>query len=117
MGRAAFAAAALFIAGGVVPVAGAVAMLFAPAPVMVYAVGLPNPLWRMAGVLVIAAGLIALVAGPYAAGVYALTFGLATVIMCWMIERRKPFELIVLCTAATLIVVGVVAALVSAGSP
>jgi uncharacterized protein YybS (DUF2232 family) len=117
MGRAAFAATALFIAGGVVPVVGAMAMLFAPAPVMVYAVGLPNPMWRMAGVLVIAAGLIALVAGPFGAGVYVLTFGLATVIMCGMLERRKPFELIVLCTAATLIVVGAVAALVSAGSP
>jgi uncharacterized protein YybS (DUF2232 family) len=117
MGRAAFAATALFVAGGVVPVVGAVAMMFAPAPVTVYAVGLPNPMWRMAGVLVIAAGLIALVAGPYAAGVYALTFGLATIIMCGMLERRKPFELIVLCTASTLIVVGVVAALVSAGSP
>src|SRR5260370_42699749 len=98
MGREAFAAAALFIAGGVVPVVGAVAMLFAPAPVMVYAVGLPNPLWRMAGVLVIAAGLIAVVGGAYAAGGLALPFGLAAVIICWVVWRRKPFALNVLFT-------------------
>ena len=45
-------------------------------------------------------GLIALGAGPSAAGAYMLTLGLATVVMVFMVERRRPFEMIVLCAAA-----------------
>ena len=40
--RAAFGAAALFLAGGAVPVFGGVVMLFAPTPVLGYAVGYPR---------------------------------------------------------------------------
>ena len=45
MVRAAFGAAALFLAGGVVPMVGGVALLFAPTPVLGYAVGLLASLW------------------------------------------------------------------------
>jgi uncharacterized protein YybS (DUF2232 family) len=117
MVRTAFAVAAMFLAGALVPVLGGVAMMFTPAPVMGYAVGFPGPALRTTGVIVLAAGLIALGAGPVAAGIYILTFGLATAAMCYMLERRRPFELIVLYTVAAMLVVGVLAAFAFAGSP
>ena len=61
--RAAFGAAALFLAGGVVPAIGGVAMLFAPTPVLSYAIGYPRAMWRMAAAVTLASGLIALGAG------------------------------------------------------
>jgi uncharacterized protein YybS (DUF2232 family) len=115
--RAAFGTAALFLAGGAVPMVGSVAMLFALAPVLAYAVGYPKALWRMAAVVTLAVGLIALGAGPSAAGAYLLTFGLATIVMVSLIERRRPFETIVLCTAAVILLAGVAVALAFAGSP
>jgi len=117
MVRAAFGAAALFLAGGVVPMVGGVAMLFAPTPVLGYAVGYPKALWRMAAVVTLAMGLIALGAGPAAAGAYLLTLGLATIVMVYLIERRRPFETIVLCAAGAMLLVGVAVALAFAGSP
>jgi uncharacterized protein YybS (DUF2232 family) len=115
--RAAFGAAALFLAGGVVPMVGGVAMLFAPTPVLGYAIGYPRTLWRMAAVVTLATGLIALGAGPPAAAAYLLTFGLATIVMVYLIERRRPFETIVLCTAAVMLLAGVAVALAFARSP
>ncbi len=115
--RAAFAAAALFLAGGVVPAIGGLVMLFAPAPVLGYAVGYPKALWRMTAVMVLTAGLIALGAGPSAAGAYLLTLGLATVVMVYLIERRRPFETIVLCSAGAILVAGAALALAFSGSP
>jgi len=117
MVRAAFGAAAMFLAGGVVPVVGGIAMLFAPTPVLGYAIGCPKALWRMAAVVALAAGLIALGAGPSAAGAYLLTLGLATAVMVYMIERRRPFETIVLCSAAAMLVAGAAVALAISGSP
>jgi uncharacterized protein YybS (DUF2232 family) len=115
--RAAFAAAALFLAGGVIPAVGGIAMLFAPAPVMSFAIGYPRALWRMAAAVAMAAGLIALGAGPSAAGAYVLTLGLATAIICQMVDRRRPFELIVLYTVAAVLIAGTLTALALAGSP
>ncbi len=115
--RAAFGAAALFLAGGVVPMVGGVAMLFAPTPVLGYAIGYPRALWRMAAAVALAMGLIALGAGPTAAGAYLLTLGLATILMVYLIERRRPFETIVLCTAGAILLAGVGVALAFAGSP
>jgi uncharacterized protein YybS (DUF2232 family) len=117
MVRAAFGAAALFLASGVVPMVGGVAMLFAPTPVLGYAVGYPKALWRMAAVVTLAVGLIALGAGPAAAGAYLLTLGLATIVMVYLIERRRPFETIVLSAAGAMLLVGVAVALAFAGSP
>jgi uncharacterized protein YybS (DUF2232 family) len=115
--RAAFGAAALFLAGGVVPMVGGVAMLFAPTPVLGYAIGYPRALWRMAAAVALAMGLIALGAGPSAAAGYLLTLGLATIIMVYLIERRRPFETIVLCTAGAVLLASVGVALALAGSP
>jgi uncharacterized protein YybS (DUF2232 family) len=115
--RAAFGAAALFLAGGVVPMVGGVAMVFAPTPVLGYAIGYPRALWRMAAAVAMAAGLIALGAGPAAAGAYLLTLGLATIVMVYLIERRRPFEIIVLCSAAAMLIAGIAVALAFFGSP
>ena len=115
--RAAFGAAALFLAGGVIPIVGGVAMVFAPTPVLGYAIGYPRALWRMGAAVTIAAGLIALGAGPAAAGAYLLTLGLATIMMVYLIERRRPFETIVLCSAAAMLIAGVAVALAFFGSP
>lgn len=115
--RAAFTAAVMFLAGAVIPVAGGAAMLFAPTPVLSYAVGYPGARWRMAAALTLAAAMIGASAGPMAAVAYALSFGLATAIMCYMIERRYPFEMIVLCTTAAVIVTGTLLAFGLAGSP
>lgn len=92
-------------------------MLFAPTPVLGYAIGYPQALWRMAAAITLAAGLIALGAGPSAAGAYLLTLGLATIVMVYLIERRRPFETIVLCTAAAMLVAGAAVALAISGSP
>jgi uncharacterized protein YybS (DUF2232 family) len=115
--RAAFGAAALFLAGGVMPMVGGIVMLLAPTPVLGFAIGYPRALLRMTAVLTLAAGLIALGAGPHAAAAYLLTFGLATIVMVSMIDRRRPFETIVLFSAAAMLIVGAAAALALFGSP
>lgn len=117
MVRAAALSAALFMAVGAVPVAGGFAMLFAPAPILIFAVGRLRPQWRTATSVLLAGALITIAAG-FGAGVsYTVSFGLATMVMCVMLERRYPFELIVLFTAGAMLVAGAAAALISAGSP
>jgi len=100
-----------------VPAVGGVAMLFAPTPVLSYAIGYPRAMWRMTAAMTLAAGLIALGAGPPAAGAYVLTLGLATFVMVYLIEKRRPFERIVMCTTAAMLVAGAAVALAVAGSP
>lgn len=115
--RASFTTAAMFLAGAVIPVVGGILMLFAPAPVMAYAVGSPRALLRVGAVLALAIVMIFAGAGPMAAAAYALSFGLATAIMCHMIERRYPFETIVLCATGAVVVAGTLLAFGIAGSP
>ncbi|MBF6568101.1 MAG: DUF2232 domain-containing protein [Candidatus Binataceae bacterium] len=115
--RAAVIAAVLFVAGCFIPIAGAIAMIFAPTPVLDYAVGHESWLFRSVSSVVIAGGLITLVAGWPAGLAYAATFGIATVLMCRMVEDRRPFEIIVLVTSATMLVCGTFAAFAAAGSP
>ena len=92
-------------------------MLFAPTPVLAYAIGQPRALWRMVAVVTLAVALITLGAGFSAGGAYLLTFGLATIMMVYLIERRRPFETIVLCSAAAMLLAGVAVALAASGSP
>jgi uncharacterized protein YybS (DUF2232 family) len=115
--RAALASAVMFLAGAVVPLLGGVIMIFAPAPVLGFSVGFPHALPRMFAVVALTMGVIALAGGPLAAVAYGLSFGLAAAVMCYMLERRKPFEMVVLCTAAAMLVAGTLAAFVAAGSP
>jgi uncharacterized protein YybS (DUF2232 family) len=107
----------MFLAGAVVPVLGGVAMLFAPIPVLGYSVGFPHALMRMLGVVGLTTSLVALLGGPMAGGAYALTFGLAAAVICYMLERRQPFESIVLCTTTVVLVSGTLASFALAGSP
>jgi uncharacterized protein YybS (DUF2232 family) len=92
-------------------------MLFAPTPVLGYAIGYPKALLRMVAGVALTAVLVTIGAGPAAAGAYMLTLGLATVVMAYLIERRRPFETIVLWTTAAMLVAGAAAALAVAGSP
>jgi uncharacterized protein YybS (DUF2232 family) len=107
----------MFLAGAVVPVVGGIAMLFAPVPVLGYTVGFPHALFRMLGVVGLTTSLVALLGGPMAAGAYAITFGLTAAIICYMLERRQPFESIVLCTTTIVLMTGTLAAFALAGSP
>jgi uncharacterized protein YybS (DUF2232 family) len=115
--RAAVTTAAMFLAGALIPVAGGVVMLFAPTPVLTYVVGYPRPRWRTVAVLGLATAIVGLTAGPMAAVAYALSIALATAIICQMVERRYPFELIVLCTTGAVVVAGTLLAFAIEGSP
>src|ERR1700689_5928771 len=97
--RAAFLSAALFLAAAVVPLVGAIASLFAPVPVLLFSVGFAKARSRAALVILIAAAAVMVLGGWIATLAYLMTFGLAAVVICDMLERRKPFETIVLVTA------------------
>jgi uncharacterized protein YybS (DUF2232 family) len=92
-------------------------MVFAPAPLLGYSVGFPRAMARMAAVLTLSAALVAAGAGISAATAYGVSFGLAAAVMCYMLERRQPFEWIVLGTTSVIIIAGTVTALAFAGSP
>lgn len=117
MARTALASALMFLAGAMVPMLGAFVMLFTPAPLLGFVVGFPRPFVRLACVLALTSGLVAIGGGPMAAGAYAVSFGVAGAVMCYMLERRRPFEIIVVCTTAALVVTGTLAAFALAGSP
>ena len=114
--RAAISSAAMFVAGGIIPIVGALATMLAPVPLMLFAVGYAKARWRIAAAILLASGLIGLGAGAVAAGAFLATAGLAAVIMSHMLERRYPFEVITACTAGAMIVTGAVAAILTAGS-
>ncbi len=115
--RAAALSGALFLAGAAVPIVGSFALLFAPAPVLIYAAGRPRASLRAAAAVALATALVTLAARPAAGLSYGLTFGLAAIVMCWMLERRCPLESIVAATAAGMLAAGIIAALALAGSP
>lgn len=115
--RASALAAACFLAGGAIPILGAIATLFAPVPVLIYAVGRPSPVLRSVASIVAAALLVAVGAGPIAAAGYLVTLGLVTAVVCVMLEKHYSFERIVLIGAAAMLVAGAAAALALTGSP
>jgi uncharacterized protein YybS (DUF2232 family) len=117
MVRASVLSGALFLVGGVVPVVGGAAMLWAPAPVLIYAVGRFQASRRALAAVGLAAGLVMAVAGPLPAVAYAATFGLASVVACGMIERHCRFETIVVVAGAAMLLTGTIAAVAFAGSP
>src|SRR5690242_1916364 len=117
MVRAAALSAALFLAGAAIPVAGTIAMLLAPAPILIFAVARLNANLRALSAAALAGGLVAVAAGPVAGLAYGATIGLATLAMCVMIEAQLSLELIVLVTAATMLTAGIGCALLLAGSP
>ncbi|MGH8679086.1 MAG: DUF2232 domain-containing protein [Burkholderiales bacterium] len=113
--RAAALAGALFLAGGAIPVVGGIAMLLAPAPILIYAVGRMSPRVRSAGAVAIAGLLVTLVAGLYIGAAYLVTLGLATVLIAEMLESKRSFEIIVPVATLAMLVAVAVAALVAAG--
>lgn len=115
--RAAALAAAFFLASGAIPVLGAALMLFAPEPILGYAIGRPNPTMRAAGAVMMAVGLVTLAAGPLAGLTYAMSFGLATLVMGYLLEQRQRFETIVMVTAGASLAACAGAALALSGSP
>lgn len=115
--RAGLASALLFFAGAVVPVLGEAVMVFAAVPVLSFAVGFPYALLRLFGVVAFASGIVTLLGGGIAGAGYAVTFGMSAAIMCYMLERRQPFESIVLCATAAVITVGALVAFAIAGTP
>ena len=107
----------MFLAGAVVPLAGGAIMAFALVPLLGYAVGLPHALRRISVVVAISTALVAAGGGIAAAAAYLVSFGLAAMVMCYMLERRQPFELIVLSATTAVVLAGMVMALAFAGSP
>jgi uncharacterized protein YybS (DUF2232 family) len=114
--RAAFLSAALFLAAAVIPLLGAMTSIFAPAPVLLFSVGLAGARLRATVAIMVAAAAVMALGGWLAALGYLVTFGLAAGVMCDMLERRKPFETIVLVTGALVLAASVIAAFVMAGS-
>jgi hypothetical protein len=71
---------------------------------------------RAALAIMVAAAAVMALGGWIAALGYVVTFGLAAAVMCDMLERRKPFETIVLVTGALVLAASVIAAFAMAGS-
>jgi len=117
MVRAAALAGAFFLAGGAIPLVGAILMMLAPAPILVYAVGRPNPKLRATIAVLLATGLVALLWGPIGGLAYFVSFGLATAIVCYMLERRSSFEMITAVGAGVMVATSVVVVLVFVGGP
>jgi uncharacterized protein YybS (DUF2232 family) len=115
--RAAALAGAFFLAGGAIPVIGGVAMILAPAPILIYAVGRPNPNLRTGIAIILATLLVSILAGPYAGAGYLVSFGMATAIVCFMLERRYTFEMITAVAAGAMVAVSVLAVLAVVGGP
>jgi uncharacterized protein YybS (DUF2232 family) len=117
MAQAVFASALMFLAGAVIPFAGGAIATFAPAPLLGSAVGLPHALLRISLLVAVSDVLVAVSGGMVAATAYLVSFGLAAVIMCYMLERRQRFELIVVAASTAVLLAGTVAALAFTGSP
>lgn len=117
MVRAAALAAALFVAGGAIPFVGAIAMLFAPAPIMIYAIGRPAAASRVLAAVALAALGVLAAAGPSSLLAYAVSFGLGTLIICYMVEREIRFEIVVLVTSLAVLALSATVAMAIAGSP
>ncbi len=115
--RASALSAALFLAGGAIPFAGALLMVLTPAPIIGHAVGRPAAAWRTMAAVVLTATAIGLAAGPFALMAYTVSFGLATAIICYMLERGMRFESIVAVTTGAVLAAGSVTLLIAAGSP
>jgi uncharacterized protein YybS (DUF2232 family) len=108
--RAAFLSAALCLAAAVIPLVGAITSLFAPTPILLFSVGFAGARLRAVLAIMVAAAAVMALGGWIAALGYVVTFGLAAAVMCDMLERRKPFETIVLVTGALVLAASVIAA-------
>jgi uncharacterized protein YybS (DUF2232 family) len=117
MVRAAALAGAFFLAGGAIPLIGGVLMMLAPAPIVIYAVGRPSPITRATIAILLAGALIAILWGPFGGLAYMVSFGLATAVTCYMLERRYSFEMITAIGAGAMVAASVIAAMAVMGGP
>ena len=117
MVRAAALAGAFFLAGGAIPLIGGILMMLAPAPILIYAVGRPSPNLRATIAVLLATAFVAILWGPIGGLAYFVSFGIATAIACYMLERRLSFEMITAVGAGVMVGASVVAALVMMGGP
>jgi uncharacterized protein YybS (DUF2232 family) len=117
MVRAAALAGAFFLAGGAIPLIGGILMMLAPAPILVYAVGRPSPNLRATIAVLLATAFVAILWGPVGGLAYFVSFGLATAIACYMLERRLSFEMITAVGAGVMVGASVVSALLLMGGP
>ncbi len=117
MVRAAALAGAFFLAGGAIPLIGGILMMLAPAPILIYAVGRPSPNLRASIAVLLATAFVAILWGPIGGLAYFVSFGIATAIACYMLERRLSFEMITAVGAGVMVGASVVAALVMMGGP
>jgi uncharacterized protein YybS (DUF2232 family) len=115
--RAVALAAALFLAGGAIPVLGGLALIFAPAPIIIYAVGRSRPNLRAILSVLLTTVLVGLAAGPYGGAAYLASFGIGTAIICYMLERRYSFELIIAVTAGVMFAAIAATAVLTMGGP
>jgi uncharacterized protein YybS (DUF2232 family) len=116
MARAALASALMFLSAALVPIAGGALMAFAPAPLLGYAVGLPHALGRISAAIAFSTAVVAGGGGMGAGAAYLATFGLSAAVMCYMLERRMRFEVIVFGATAAAVLAGTATALGFAGS-
>jgi uncharacterized protein YybS (DUF2232 family) len=115
--RSAALAAGLFLLGGLIPILGAAVMLCAPAPILIYGLDGPRPYYRIAVGLGVAGLIIGLAAGPLQALGFALTLGVATVLIALLIRRQWSCEWIVFTGTAAMLAAAASALLMWAGSP
>jgi uncharacterized protein YybS (DUF2232 family) len=115
--RAVALAAALFLAGGAIPVLGGLALIFSPAPIIIYAVGRSRPNLRAILSVLLTTVVVGLAAGPYGGAAYLASFGIGTAIICYMLERRYSFELIIAVTAGVMFAAIAATAVLTMGGP
>jgi uncharacterized protein YybS (DUF2232 family) len=117
MVRAAALSGAFYLAGGAIPLVGGILLMLAPAPILVYAVGRSRPNLRASVAVLLATALVTALAGLFGGLEYLVSFGLATAITCYMIERRLSFELITAVGAGAMVAASAVVTLVVVGGP
>jgi uncharacterized protein YybS (DUF2232 family) len=123
--RAAALSGAFFLALGAVPLFGLIAAMLSPAPILIFSAGRSRANLRACFTVLMAAllvmGLTAIAGGHStgfrAAGEYLITAGVATIVMTWAIERRQPFEAVLIAAAGTVFALIAVLAVVAAGGP
>ena len=97
--RAAALSGGFFLAAGAIPLFGEIAMLLAPAPILIFAVGRAGANLRALCSVLLAALLVSALSATFAGaslglmvgGRYFATFGIATIVMTWMIRLCTAF--------------------------
>jgi uncharacterized protein YybS (DUF2232 family) len=123
--RAAALSGGFFLAAGAIPLFGEIAMLLAPAPILIFAVGRAGANLRTLCTVLLAALLVSALSATFAGGIlglmvggrYLATFGIATIVMTWMIGLHRPFELVLVAAAGAMCAAAAVVAVIAAGGP